>query len=69
MNDQNFVMQRRRGDEALRWLVPVQRSGWAIAAGYAGLFGLVIVPAPIALVLGILALRDLGAHPEKHGRG
>ena len=54
---------------AMRMLLPIGRSGLAIAAGYAGLFCLLIVPAPIALVLGILAVRDLRAHPEKHGMG
>ena len=50
-------------------LLPTDRSGLAIAAGYLGLFALVILPAPIALVVGLLALRDLRNHPEKLGRG
>jgi hypothetical protein len=50
-------------------LIPVGRSGLAIAAGYAGLFAVLCFPAPIALVLGILAIRDLRRHPEKHGMG
>jgi hypothetical protein len=56
-------------DPAMRLLLPVGRSGWAIAAGYAGLFAFLIFPAPIALVLGLVALRDLKRHPEKHGKG
>lgn len=37
------------GDElGMRVLLPVGRSGWAIAAGYLGLFGLVLFPALIA---------------------
>jgi sugar phosphate permease len=50
-------------------LLPVGRSGLAIAAGYAGLFALLIVPAPLALVLGLLAVRDIKKNPKKHGMG
>ena len=56
-------------DRVARMLLPVGRSGWAIAAGYAGLFCLVIVPAPIALGLSIAAIIDLKRRPEKHGWG
>jgi hypothetical protein len=58
------------GDSAaVRMLLPVGRSGLAIAAGYAGLFALLIAPAPLALLLGILAVRDLRKNPKKHGMG
>jgi len=58
------------GENALvRMLLPVGRSGWAIAAGYFGLFAVLFLPAPIALVLGILAVRDIRKHPERHGMG
>ena len=53
----------------MRMVLPVGRSGWAIAAGYLGLCALIIYPAPLALVASILAYRDLKKHPEKHGRG
>lgn len=56
-------------DPLLRMLIPVGRSGLAIAAGYAGLFSLLIFPAPIALLLGILAIWDLRRNPKKHGMG
>ncbi len=60
----------RIGDDAvIRMLLPVGRSAWAIAAGYAGLFAVLAVPAPVALVLGLLAVRDLRKHREKHGWG
>lgn len=54
-------------------LLPVGRSGWAIAAGYLGLFSLIILPAPIALIVSIVAIRDIRQsrtwdHP-KHGMG
>jgi hypothetical protein len=73
------VLQRRgvalppppRGDsnESLKWVLPVGRSGFAIAAGYLGLFSILILPAPIALVIGILALRDLKKNPALGGAG
>lgn len=54
----------------MRMVMPVGRSGLAIAAGYLGLVSVVIpFAAPVALVVGILALRDLRRHPEKHGMG
>lgn len=56
-------------DAALRMLLPIGRSGWAIAAGYLGLFSPIAIFAPFAVVCGILALRDLEKHPEKVGRG
>src|SRR5687768_17584095 len=58
------------GDDAgMRWLIPVGRSGWAIAAGYLGLFSFLVLPAPIALVVSIIAIRDIRAHPHRHGMG
>ena len=56
-------------DPLMRALLPVGRSGWAIAAGYLGLFSFLVVPAPLALLTGILAVRDIKKHPEKHGMG
>lgn len=56
-------------DPAVRMLIPVGRSGLAIAAGYAGLFALIPFLAPLAVLLGILAIRDLKRHPDKHGMG
>lgn len=50
-------------------LLPTQRSGWAIAAGYLGLFAILVVPAPFALAAGIVALRDLRRRPHLGGRG
>jgi len=46
-------------DPGIRMLMPVGRSGWAIAAGYLGLFGLILFPAPIALIVSIIAIVDI----------
>jgi hypothetical protein len=53
----------------MRMVLPVGRSGWAIAAGYLGLFAFIVYPAPLALIASLLAYRDFRRHPEKHGRG
>ncbi len=64
----------RLGDDAgMRLLLPVGRSGWAIAAGYLGLFALIVLPAPVALIVSIIAIVDIqksrtSDHP-KHGMG
>jgi len=54
---------------ALRWLIPVGRSGWAIAAGYAGLLAVFPIVGQLAIVFGILAIRDIKKHPGRHGLG
>lgn len=56
-------------DAGMRMLLPVGRSGWAIAAGYLGLLSVLAVPGPFALLFGILAIREMKQHPERHGMG
>ena len=57
-------------DATTRMLLPVGRSVWAIAAGYVGIFAIFcFVPGPIALILGVVAIRDIKAHPDRHGMG
>lgn len=57
----------------MRLLMPVGRSGWAIAAGYLGLFSLILVPAPVSLAISLVAIRDIrrskGTGKVKHGMG
>ena len=61
---------RPLGDDAgVRMLLPVGRSGWAIAAGYLGLISVLAFPAPIALIVSIVAIRDIRSHPDRHGMG
>lgn len=50
-------------------LLPVGRSGWAIAAGYAGLFAVLCFPAPLAIILGVIAIVHLRRNPKLHGWG
>ncbi len=56
-------------NQAMRMIIPIDRSGLAVAAGYLGLVSIIYVFAPFALILGILAIRDIKKHPEKHGMG
>lgn len=56
-------------DALTRALVPVGRSGMAIAAGYLGLLSVVPFVGPLALVAGVLALRGLKRDPKLHGAG
>jgi hypothetical protein len=53
----------------MRMLMPIGRSGWAIAAGYLGLCSVLCLPAPFALVTGVIAVRDIRKHPQRHGMG
>lgn len=51
-----------------KYLLPVGRSGWAITAGYLALFSVLIIPAPVALFSGVMALNDISKNPEKIGK-
>lgn len=53
----------------MRIVLPVGRSLWAVAAGYVGLFSVLLIPAPLALLLGVVAIVDIKRHPKKHGMG
>ena len=54
---------------ATRLLLPIKVSSLAFIAGYLGLFALILVPAPLALVVGLAAIADLRRHPEMRGMG
>lgn len=55
--------------DPMRFVMPVNPSGWCIAAGYLGLFSVLLVFAPIALLAGFLGMRDLKLNPNKTGKG
>jgi hypothetical protein len=53
-------------EQALGFVVPIGTDPLAIVASYVGLVGLAIWPlAPVALLLGILALRRRGRYPHQ----
>jgi hypothetical protein len=55
-------------DPALKYVVPIGASLWAILAGYAGLLSLgFCCLGPFAIVFGILGIRDIRRNPQKHG--
>ena len=56
-------------DAALGLLIPVQVDPIALVAGYVGLFSLLLVPAPIALGIGIWALVRLKGRTGIRGAG
>ncbi|MFO0799174.1 MAG: DUF4190 domain-containing protein [Gemmataceae bacterium] len=56
-------------DDGLQYVVPVNTNVLAILAGYAGLVSILCFPAPFALLLGVLALRQLNRNPGQHGKG
>jgi hypothetical protein len=61
----------RRNDankQAVRLLLPVDRSGYAITAGYLGLFSLALPVGLFAIIFGYLALIDISKNPEKCGQ-
>jgi hypothetical protein len=53
----------------LKYLIPVKQSGWAIAAGYVGLCSILVLPAPLAVILGFVALRGIRKRPNIQGEG
>lgn len=57
------------GGDANKWIVPVGRSGWAIAAGYLALCSILLVFAPFALACGIMGLRSIKKNPGLGGKG
>lgn len=67
--DRYFGAPRLGDDAAMRWLLPVGRSPWAIAAGYLGLFSFLLVFGPLAIGAGVLGLRQIKANPRMHGKG
>jgi hypothetical protein len=55
-------------DRFVRWLLPIGRSGWAIASGYLAFFAFIPLIGPAALATGILGLRDIRRRGV-HGMG
>jgi hypothetical protein len=64
-----YFRPTRSDDPSMRWLVPTGRSPWAIVAGYLGLFSVLGVFGPFAIVTGVVAIRDIRRRPHLHGMG
>ena len=63
------AMEPQATDLGMRMLLPLGRSPLAIIAGYLGLFSLLIVPGPLALLFGILAVVHIRRGTNVHGMG
>lgn len=50
-------------------IVPSNRSGWAIAAGYLGLFSVLGVAGPFAILCGVMGLREIKRNEGMGGKG
>lgn len=68
-DDEADEEEEEEDSAGMRLILPVGRSGWAIASGYLALFSILIIPAPLALITGILGVREIRANPKKHGMG
>src|SRR5262249_27606612 len=66
----DIALAENLGDNAgMRMLLPVGRSPWAIVSGYLGLLSILFVPAPLALITGIIAIVHMRMNPKMHGMG
>jgi hypothetical protein len=52
------------------WLVSSHVSGWAVGSGYLGPISLIFlgIPGPIAILTGILGLRQIKRNPDLNGK-
>ncbi|MFZ2874756.1 MAG: DUF4339 domain-containing protein [Phycisphaerales bacterium] len=64
-----YPAQSTQDDLAMRMILPVGRCPWAIAAAYLGLFSVLLLPAPLALASGIVAVIRIRTTPGLHGMG
>src|SRR3954463_4804040 len=55
-------------DSVAHWLLPLGRSWQSILAGYLGLFSILLIPAPAAVIFGIWGL-VVAKKQGSHGRG
>jgi hypothetical protein len=57
-------------DPAMRWVLPVGQSVWAIASGYLGLLSLALCfLGPFAVITGVVAIAELRRNPRLSGWG
>ncbi|MCX6343530.1 MAG: DUF4190 domain-containing protein [Armatimonadetes bacterium] len=63
------IMDAPPNESKKKYLIPVDVSSLAMMAGYMGLFSIFLLPAPISLLIGILAIYDLERNPGKNGKG
>lgn len=59
----------QKDDNIEPWIFPVRTSGMAILSGYLGLFSILLIPAPFAILTGFLALNHMKKQPGLLGYG
>jgi hypothetical protein len=64
-----YVAGPPQRDRGLEMLIPINRAPLAVVAGYLGLFSMLLLPGPIAVVVSVIALRQLKTKPDLGGRG
>src|SRR5262249_54253762 len=72
-DEPSFRRRNGSGEEAVKWLIPIGRSGWAVASGYLGLLACFpyvgLLFGICAVITGWLALRHAKRNPKMGGRG
>jgi hypothetical protein len=67
------LVKREAGEEAVKWLIPIGRSGWAVASGYLGLLscfpfvGFFFGVLPV--ITGYMAFEHAKKNPKMGGKG
>ena len=60
---------RQEMERELKHVIPLNTRPLAIVASYVALFSILLFPAPVALLFGLIALADVRNHPEAAGKG
>ncbi|HLN29260.1 MAG TPA: DUF4190 domain-containing protein [Gemmataceae bacterium] len=68
-DDYDDDREERGFDPAVRWLIPVDRSVWSLAAGYLGLLSILPFVGVFAVLTGVFGLRASKRNPKLGGRG
>ncbi len=68
-DDEDDDDEEEETNATMAMILPVGRSGWAIAAGYLALISILIIPAPLALITGIVGMIEIRRNPKKRGMG
>jgi len=58
-----------QSDAAMRMLLPVGRSRYAVAAGYLAFFSWVPILGQLAVICGLLGIKEIKNDKDKHGIG
>jgi sugar phosphate permease len=51
------------------FIVPINTNWIAVLAGYLGLLSIILIPAPISVIVSLIALKKLKNNPGQYGKG